>query len=58
VTLVPYAGRTLIADTRRALVEDSDDRTPLPEAVEGLQADLADCFPSLRWRKFTLRPHT
>jgi glycine/D-amino acid oxidase-like deaminating enzyme len=54
MTLVPYKGRTLIADTRRAPAADGDDRTPIPELVEALKADLAACFPSLRWRALNM----
>jgi len=58
VTLVPYAGRTLIADKRCYPATDGNDRTLVPEAVEGLIADLADCFPRLRQRRLAVRPHT
>jgi glycerol-3-phosphate dehydrogenase len=58
VTLVPYAGQTLIADKRRYPAADGNDRTLVPDAVEGLIADLADCFPRLRQRRLAIRPHT
>jgi glycine/D-amino acid oxidase-like deaminating enzyme len=54
LTLVPYKGRTLIADTRRASAADGDDHNTIGEAVEALQADLAACFPALRWRALKL----
>jgi glycine/D-amino acid oxidase-like deaminating enzyme len=50
VTLVPYRGYTLIADTRRYSTRDGDDREPIAEAVEGLKNDLAGRFPRLNPR--------
>jgi glycine/D-amino acid oxidase-like deaminating enzyme len=50
VTLVPYKGHTLIADTRRTPTEDGNDRIVVQEAVEALKADLAAFFPFLRGR--------
>ncbi|HLV78937.1 MAG TPA: FAD-dependent oxidoreductase [Chthonomonadaceae bacterium] len=47
LTLVPYKQTTLIADTRRVLVEDGSDRSPDHDAVAALKADLFTCFPAL-----------
>jgi len=48
LTIVPYAGKTLFADTRRRPADDGDDRTPVAEDVDALKADIAACFPGLR----------
>lgn len=53
-TLVPYKGRTLVADTRRFGVSSGDDRSPIRAAVEALLDDLAGCFPALRWSSLTI----
>lgn len=54
LTLVPYKGRTLVADRRRDPVEGGDDRMIVPKAVEELNENLARCFPDLSQQK--LRP--
>jgi glycine/D-amino acid oxidase-like deaminating enzyme len=50
LTLVPYRGRTLVADTRRVAARDGDDRRPEPGAGEALLTDLPACFPRLTRR--------
>jgi len=48
VTLVPYQGHTLIADTRRTPAAHGFDRAPIAGAADAILDDLALAFPSLR----------
>jgi glycine/D-amino acid oxidase-like deaminating enzyme len=48
LTLVPYKGYTLLANERRDPAHHGDDRALITGVVQSLEADFADCFPSLR----------
>lgn len=57
ITLVPFKGKTLVADGRYHVVESGDDLDVPSDDVDALQADLKRAFPSADWSSKFERAH-